>query len=170
MGSPHAPDVEMHLDPGSFRDPDSGVFSAGERLYRYFSPKGAQEFKAFAECGLLDSLVSQGKVVPTRFLSPDESADLSRAVPSGSLFVEHQRLPFISYGYEWPFDMLKAAALLQLDLMNTALSNDLILKDASSYNVQFMGPKPIFIDVASFEPYQEGTPWNAYAQFCRMFP
>src|SRR5690606_16329043 len=43
------------------------------------------------------------------------------------------------------------------------------LKDASAYNVQFDGSKPIFIDTLSFEPLQEGKPWVAYGQFCRHF-
>ena len=30
--------------------------------------------------------------------------------------LKHERIPFVSYPYEWPFSMLKDAALLQLDL------------------------------------------------------
>ena len=43
------------------------------------------------------------------------------------------------------------------------------LKDASGFNVQFRGPRPIFIDTLSFESYREGTPWVAYRQFCQHF-
>jgi hypothetical protein len=43
------------------------------------------------------------------------------------------------------------------------------LKDASAYNIQFLNNKPILIDSLSFEKYQEGKPWIAYAQFCRHF-
>jgi ribosomal protein L11 methylase PrmA len=65
--------------------------------------------------------------------------------------------------------MLKAAALLQLELMNCILPSGFMLKDATPYNIQFIGTEPKFIDIGSFEPYQEGAPWNSYAQFCRMF-
>jgi hypothetical protein len=43
------------------------------------------------------------------------------------------------------------------------------LKDASAFNVQFLGGRPIFIDSLSFEAYREGEPWVAYGQFCRHF-
>ena len=43
----------------------------------------------------------------------------------------HEPIPFVSYPYEWPFGMLKDAALLQLELMQAALERDLILKDSS---------------------------------------
>jgi len=45
----------------------------------------------------------------------------------------------------------------------------MILKDASVYNVQFIGPRPIFIDTLSFARYREGEPWVAYRQFCQHF-
>jgi hypothetical protein len=65
--------------------------------------------------------------------------------------------------------MLKAAALLQLDLLEGALSAGLTIKDATPYNVQFVDGKPRFIDVGSFEPYREGEPWIGYRQFTRQF-
>ena len=45
----------------------------------------------------------------------------------------------------------------------------MILKDASAYNVQFVGTKAIFIDTLSFMFYNEGSPWGAYGQFSRHF-
>ncbi len=43
------------------------------------------------------------------------------------------------------------------------------LKDATAYNVQFIGYRPVFIDTLSFERYEEGMPWVAYRQFCQHF-
>ena len=57
----------------------------------------------------------------------------------------------LSYPYEWSFEMLRDAARLQLALTRQALAEGMITKDASSYNVQFVGSKPVFIDVGSFE-------------------
>ena len=65
--------------------------------------------------------------------------------------------------------MLKEAALLQLELTERALDHGLILKDASPYNVQFRGSRPVFIDVSSFERLREGEPWVGYRQFCMLF-
>jgi hypothetical protein len=43
------------------------------------------------------------------------------------------------------------------------------LKDATAYNVQFEGGRPVWIDTLSFEPLRLGAPWVAYKQFCEFF-
>ena len=65
--------------------------------------------------------------------------------------------------------MLRDAALLQLELLRRALDEDLMLKDSSSYNVQWRGAKPVFIDVGSFERLRQGEPWAGYRQFCMLY-
>ena len=47
--------------------------------------------------------------------------------------------------------MLRDAALLQLRVTREASKADLALKDATPYNVQWRGARPVFIDVGSFE-------------------
>ena len=58
---------------------------------------------------------------------------------------------------------------LQLALTRDALAEKLITKDASAYNVQFVGTKPVFIDIGSFERLRNGEPWPGYRQFCELF-
>ena len=78
--------------------------------------------------------------------------DVAPAVPGEwAAVLRHDRIDVLSYPYEWPFEMLRDAALLQLALTRGALAEKLITKDASPYNVQFVGTKPVFIDVGSFE-------------------
>ena len=81
--------------------------------------------------------------------------------------LKHERIPFISYPYEWSFGMLKDAGLLQLELLLEALKEDLILKDSSAFNVQWRGSAPAFIDITSFEKL--APPWVGYRQFCQLF-
>jgi hypothetical protein len=83
--------------------------------------------------------------------------------------LRHERVPVVSYPYEWTFGMLRDAALLQLDLLLDALDEDLTLKDASPYNVQWLGARPVFVDVGSFERLREGEPWAGYRQFCTLY-
>ena len=49
------------------------------------------------------------------------------------------------------------------------LEQDVTLSDASAYNIQFLGPKPIFIDSLSFRRYHEGEFWIGHKQFCEQF-
>jgi hypothetical protein len=94
------------------------------------------------------------------------------ALPEGldgvAAVLRHERVPVVSYPYEWPFGMLKDAALLELDLLLAALDEGLVLKDASPYNVQWRGTQPVFVDVGSFEQLREGEPWAGYRQFCTL--
>jgi ribosomal protein L11 methylase PrmA len=83
--------------------------------------------------------------------------------------IEPDFIPFISYPYEWSFSMLQSAALLTLKIQQVALAHGMSLKDASSYNIQFLNGKAIFIDTLSFEFYTVGETWVAYRQFCQHF-
>ncbi|MBD0281813.1 MAG: methyltransferase [Thermoleophilaceae bacterium] len=153
------------LEPGSFRDPESRVFYAGDRVYRALSPDGLADFEALAATGLLDD----ERVVRTERADDGVVAlgDLLVHQPAGIL--RHERVPFVSYPYEWPFSMLRDAALLQLDLLLAALERDMVMKDSTPYNVQFKGARPIFVDIGSFERMREGEPWVGYRQFCMLY-
>jgi hypothetical protein len=152
------------LEPGSFRDPESRIFYAGDDVYRALSPDGLSDFEAVKASGLLDD----GRVVATERVE-DVSALKGLLVHEPAAVLRHERIPFVSYPYEWTFSMLKDAALLQLDLLLDALDHDLVLKDSTPYNVQFKGARPVFVDVGSFERIREGEPWVGYRQFCMLY-
>ncbi len=162
---PLAPDLRR--DRGSFRDPDGFIVSQGERIFRVVLPSAVERWRQFADSGLAAELQSAGLLVPTHEVAPDALASES-ALPIGAIVLEHERVPFVSYLYEWTFDMLRAAALLQLEIVERSLKHGWIVKDATAYNVQFRGATPLFIDVLSFAPLQQGEPWAGYNQFCRM--
>ncbi len=159
----------VYPDPGSFRDPAGGILLGERQVYRYFTCQHAADFTALLEDGLLESFVKSGAVIETKPSGMEEAPEAYRAVPQVGLVVEHPKIPFISYVYEWPFEMLKAAAIRSLEILQEALDKGFILKDATPYNIQFMGSNPLLIDVGSFERYREGTPWIGYSQFCRTF-
>lgn len=64
---------------------------------------------------------------------------------------------------------MKQAALTHLDIHLRALSKGATLSDASAYNIQFDGNRPIFIDHLSLRPYREGQFWQGHRQFCYQF-
>ncbi len=159
----------LRRESGSFRDPSSGVVWAGGRVLRHLDAEAAATFRAVEAAGVLDDLARRGAVVGWQTVSPEEVDAVRALAPRTALVLEHPTLPFVSYPYEWPFEMLRAAALLTLDIQAAALAAGFTLRDASPYNVQFLGSRPIFIDLGSFDRYREGSPWLAYTQFCRLF-
>ncbi len=160
--APHESD-----EPGSFRDPASSVFYVEDRVLRGFTGRGATDWEAVAGSAFFGRLLADQSVVGTR---PVDAAIVSQARRDRfETFVEHDRIPFISYPYEWSFSMLQDAAALHCEILLAALAEDFTMKDGYSYNVQFVGPQPCFIDVGSFEPVTTWGPWHGYRQFCQSF-
>ena len=159
------------VEPGSFRDPDSRVLVSDEGVFRVLSEAGLADWRALAESDLFERAVADGSLIATSPANGDagdlalSEAETALAEPPAAV-LRHERIPFVSYPYEWTFGMLRDAALLQLDLLLASLDEGLILKDATPYNVQFDGARPVFIDVGSFERLREGEPWAGYRQFC----
>jgi len=149
---------------GSFRDPSGFVFTSNGTYYRQVNQVFADEYDACVSSGLYEDLIAGGLLVPHR----DVGASFA-AAPNARTVIEPERIPFISYPYEWSFGQLKDAALLTLDVQDRALARGFILRDASAYNVQFRDGRPLLIDTLSFERHQEGRPWKAYKQFCEHF-
>ena len=152
-------------DPGSFRDPLSRVFVGDDRVVRAFTEEGAKDIKAVWGKKSIQGALQSGELIESNIVEPS-AVGLSHPWTSA---MTHPMLPFISYPYEWTFSMLKDAALLQLKLTRETLGDGIGLKDATPYNVQFIGSRPQFIDAGSFERRRKGDPWYGYKQFCEMY-
>ena len=155
-----------HADPGSFRDPMSRVFVEGDTVTRALSGEALADYEAAANTSFFSAAIEAGQIVGTERLDDTEAKALDGDWEAA---LRHDAIPFLSYPYEWTFEMLRDAALLQLELTKAAVTEDVITKDATSYNVQFVGSRPTFIDVGSFEKLRAGEPWYGYRQFCELF-
>ena len=160
---------KAEVNAGSFRDRDGRVYEYQGRIFRGLSEDALQCFRQLQEKPFYTKLVESGKVVGTRELSAPENPLPDGLRQQWAGFLEHDPISVVSYPYEWTFSMLKAAASLQLHLVERAVSNGFTLKDATPYNIQFVNRKPVFIDIPSFEQLEEGEPWSGYRQFCEMF-
>lgn len=147
-------------DPGSFRDPLSHVVLDGDSVYRLYSDAGERDRKEVWP--FVESVIADGLVIAADAVDVPDRPEIAGAI-------RHPRLPLISYPFEWSFSMLRDAALLQLELTGRGLDAGVGVKDATSYNIQFTGNGPLFIDVGSFEPRSDGDPWYGYQQFCQLF-
>lgn len=163
---------------GSFRDPCGRVVSLDKRVLRIVTPPGRGNLSTMLNSCALAQFVGNGKLVRTRTLEDGERRQVSEQPalqaalcdePDATV-VESERIEFASYPYEWPPEMLHAAAELTIDLCEALLAENRGLKDATPYNVLFRGATPVFIDVLSFEDRDACDPvWRAYAQFWRTF-
>ncbi len=148
----------------SFRDPSGSVFSADGIVYRQVNRSYRNQYDQLCQSGLYDDLAGRGLLISHAEVDHELLND-----PAVYKVLQPRQLPLVTYPYEWSFSQLQDAALLTLDVLKHSLARDMVLKDASAYNVQFLAGKPLFIDSLSFERYQQGQAWQAYEQFCQHF-
>jgi hypothetical protein len=147
--------------PSSFRDPSGFLFQRDGRLYRQVNASYGEEYEHLFRSGLYESLVGDGLLVPHE--------EVVEPAPGAFRVLRPEPIPFVSYPYEWSFGELKAAALATLEIEGRAVAHGMGLKDASAYNIQFRGVRPVLVDTLSFERLEREAPWVAYRQFCQHF-
>ncbi len=146
---------------GTFRDPHGRLYRDGDQILREVYPQHAESVLAWIQSPLAQQWSRQGRLILSEVMS---------SAPGQPVLLEHQRVFFPSYPWEWAPGQWKHAASLTLDLCEEALGSGYILKDATPLNVLFSGPRAVFVDVLSFEKRNPRSPlWIAYAQFVRTF-
>ncbi|MAB48032.1 MAG: nodulation protein NoeA [Flavobacteriaceae bacterium] len=143
----------------SFRDPSGYVYIENNEVKRIINPIYFNQYNALSESGFFDKLFKNELLIPHQEVLNSEE----------KVIIKAEKIPFVTYPYEWSFNMYKEAALLTLKLQKYCLENGFSLKDASAFNVTFYKGKAIFIDTLSFDFYVEDTPWRAYKQFITHF-
>ena len=156
------PDYVQH--PASFKDPSGFVFEVDHVFYRQVHQSYASHYDLLMDCGLYDTLVEKGFLVPHT-----EIAENLTQSPYWYKTLLPRQIHRISYAAEWCPGQLKDAALLTLEIQETAMAHGMILKDATPFNIQFENGRPVFLDTLSFEKYNPALPWIAYRQFCECF-
>jgi precorrin-6B methylase 2 len=145
------------------------VFYFRDNIYRGLGAKAFCDWKKLSSTNLFPRFLAAGKLVGTAQINPIDEGIPHDLIQGWSAVLKHQIIPFVSYPYEWSFSMLKNAALLHLELLIAALEEDMILKDSSAFNIQWLGTTPVFIDIPSFEILHPSEPWIGYRQFCQLF-
>jgi SAM-dependent methyltransferase len=169
---------EAEVGAPTLRDPDGFLLSHGDRIFRLLRPVAHTTLTDYLQTATATEFSRSGKLVRTwpanaaaqdEILAHIESNARDRGLSSWET-VEHERIFFPSFPYEWPAEMLHAAASLTLDIAEKSLDEGFGLKDATPLNVLFQGPRPVFVDMLSFERRDlSDSIWLAYAQFVRTF-
>ena len=139
------------FDSGSFRDRTARVFFHNGGVFRTLSAQALGDWQRVSREPYFQRLMADKRIVATELLTDEQLDALSLPIEASGV-LKHERIPFITYPYEWSFSMLRDAALLHLEILADAIKCGTILKDSSPYNVQFCGSRPIFIDIGSFVP------------------
>jgi SAM-dependent methyltransferase len=150
----------------TFRDPAGELQLTAVCALRRIRPAAEQETRAFLASPLRLALEQSGDLISTRIAEPGSHL----CVVPGEFWLEHPRIDPIGYPWEWTIAQWRAAAELTLRIASRAIDAGWTLKDATPLNIVFDGPRPVLVDVLSFERRDpHSSVWLAYGQFVRTF-
>jgi len=139
MSTPHSESQKVDFL-GCGVDRHGRVFELDGLIYRALTPAGKRIVDHIIASGSSQHLIDSG-------LIPFELADIS--LDDYCAVLRHKKLNLISFCQEWPFVMLKNAALLLCRLTKELLAIGLATKDAHPWNIAFDFTRPIFLDFGS---------------------
>ena len=146
--------------PGAtFRDPAGSLSFEEDRVVRRIGAPAREAVLDFLGSPLCRKLQERGDLIAAEI---DDSGK--------ELRLQHPKVPIPTYPWEWTPSQWLAAAELTLTLGEDAIAEGWILKDATPLNVLFLGARPIFVDILSFERRDpRSSVWLAYGQYVRTF-
>jgi SAM-dependent methyltransferase len=155
--------MSAHVQPSAnptptFRDPAGSLRLEDDFAVRTIHPAARDQVLEFVASPFCCRLQDSGDMV----------AITLNTTPAG-ISLLHPRVPVPTYPWEWTPAQWLAAADLTLDLCRDALTHGWVLKDATPLNILFVGPRPVLVDVLSFEPWTGANLWLAYGQYVRTF-
>jgi hypothetical protein len=128
-------------------DPTGVLFSNGSLFFRGINESQADEIQNLLNTAFWNELSRRHFVPLTRITEKTSVPESLRDFP---LVLEHESVSPVSYPHEWSFEMVKAAALAFLDLIELAETHGYTSKDAHLYNWMFRGVQPVWVDIGSF--------------------
>jgi len=143
----------------TFRDPAGSLRFEDDLVVRSIHTDARASVLEFVTSAFYERLVQHGDVVSSTI---DETASGLRLL--------HPKISVPTYPWEWTPSQWVAAGDLTLRLCEEALDEGWILKDATPLNILFVGPRPVLVDVISFERRDPNSSiWLAYGQYMRTF-
>jgi hypothetical protein len=156
---PVIPREEVKFHPHSFGDPAGRLFRWHGELYRGVTADKAPFYSRLFNDGVMQGLIRRGLFV---------ASEVTEFAADGyGMVIHHRTVRFPSYPNEWCAAMFKDATLAVLDLGLELARHDLALKDHHLWNLVFDGARPVYVDLTSIVPLNNGTRWPDFGKFCR---
>ncbi len=143
----------------SFRDPSGRVYIDNNRILRKINIDKLFFFESLFSKEWFKDLEKNNKIQKSVIISKSEK----------DFTVEHKFFPFHVMPHEMCDYQLYKSALLTLEIAIKLFENNLIIKDASAWNVFYIKSNPVFCDITSLEGWDGNPTWFAYGQFFRHY-
>ena len=137
------------------------LFEWQDRLYRAIGHDTVGLFDQMFNDRAIERLIAKRLIVHT------EATNLS--LQGYARVIGHERLPFVTYPFEWSAAALKEAALAFIDLNLELSQHGLATSDSHPWNMIFDGARPLFVDLGSFAPIAQIDARRMLGEFERWF-
>lgn len=142
---------------GMGRDHQADLFAAGDTVLRAVRPGSTPLFEKLLEHPAVRRAIDDRLLVPAR--------RAPRGIRGCGLVIEHPRIPFTTYPFEWTPSMFKAASLCVLRLNLRLMEHGFCLMDAHPWNICFDGTNPLFVDFTSIVELPAEAKWERARDF-----
>lgn len=119
------------------------VFEYNDKFYRAIKKDAEKDVAELLETELIDELIERN-LFPKTCVADIDSAEYN-------LILEHDKIKYVTYPFEWSFSMLKDAAICILEVVEVCNKYGYELHDLHNYNVVFRGSNPLFVDFGSIK-------------------
>ena len=127
----------------SLVDDVGDLFIGNNKIYRGIHSQYKSRVINILDCGLIDKLVNEGLFPETIISSQD--------IAGYELVLEHRKIDYVTYPFEWSPEMLRDAGLTVLKVNEICNRYGYELKDAHPFNLIFDRNKCLFVDFGSFK-------------------
>ncbi len=126
-------------------DPVGKVFFDGNYYYRFISDKN-MIIKEMFENGFFYKLINE-KYIPDMEIY-DEPLNIENK--EFDIIIKQESISPITYPREWSFEVIKAAAIKYINLVEISKEYGYGLKDCHLFNFVFKNNNPLWVDIGSF--------------------
>lgn len=143
---------------------DVGKLYVGDHnVYRAIDDDYIEHVQSIINCGLINELIKL-RMFPETKVS-------KKSITGYKLVLEHKKIRYVTYPYEWSPKMLRGAAFTVLKVNLIANKYGYELKDAHPFNILYDNCTPVFVDFGSFQKKctNESTTWVALEEFVRSY-
>lgn len=147
---------ELHADTLGYTFVWNGHFLRG--IY----PESVDWAMGYFNSGFVKEVVEKG-LMPKTWISDFKNEQFG-------LIIEHEMITPVLYATEWNSAMLKDAALMVLEIAEIGWKYGYNMVDCHKMNVMFYNNRPLYVDLGSFVPNEEGsTGWKPYFNFLESY-
>ena len=156
------PSSEIKHPNGYHSDSLGFTFRWNGHFLRGILPESADFARRYFDSGFIDEICGKG-LFPKTWISDFANEEFA-------FIIEHEMMTPLLYATDWNFSMLRDASALVLDIAKIAKKYGYNMIDCHKLNVMFKYGRPMYVDLGSFIPYEEGSSaWRPYLSFLRSY-